>query len=252
MEKTKKIPNKWEKIKRLRGDSFLKDYVPETALCNKRTLFSMLEKYDVVYVKPTRGTGGSGVIRVEKNSLVYSYHYKKKTRSFTTFNGFYKGLKKIAKRSKKNNARFIAQKGIPLLKHEGLIFDLRVMVQHNQENDIEITGVLGRVAQPNSIVTNYHAGGKVFSLEQLLSPYMNEIEIENYKKKLYDIGLKVGALYNEVKAIGVDIGMDEDFHPWIIEINFKPDPYVFNQLENKDMFQKIMAYRKYHRAKKRQ
>ena len=58
---------------------------------------------------------------------------------------------------------------------------------------------------------------------------MAEEKLQKYKASLEELAKQIGPLFNR-KAIGIDIGIDENFFPWIIEVNMKPDPYVFNQL----------------------
>jgi hypothetical protein len=45
-----------------------------------------------------------------------------------------------------------------------------------------------------------------------------------------------------VKEIGVDLAIDNQFKPWILEVNTLPDPYIFRRLNNKAVFGKIIRY----------
>jgi D-alanine-D-alanine ligase-like ATP-grasp enzyme len=45
-----------------------------------------------------------------------------------------------------------------------------------------------------------------------------------------------------IKEIGVDIAVDQQYKPWILEVNTKPDPYIFQKLQNKAVFRKIIRY----------
>ncbi|MNC79431.1 hypothetical protein D3C75_1319120 [compost metagenome] len=51
--------------------------------------------------------------------------------------------------------------------------------------------------------------------------------------------------YPRIRQIGVDVGLDRSLTPWVIEVNMKPDPYIFNQLKDKSMYRKVMKYRRY-------
>ena len=102
------------------------------------------------------------------------------------------------------------------------------MVQKNPENQFEITGILGRLAHPKRIVTNFHSKGEIYPFEYLLNHYMTEEKLQTYKAMLYELAKQIGPLYNR-KAIGIDIGIDENFFPWIIEVNIWPYLFVLFQ-----------------------
>ena len=49
-------------------------------------------------------------------------------------------------------------------------------------------------------------------------------------------------VYPGFKEIGVDIGIDKELKPWVLEVNTAPDPFIFNQLKDKKMFFKVLRY----------
>ncbi|MOA33701.1 hypothetical protein D3C78_1550170 [compost metagenome] len=42
--------------------------------------------------------------------------------------------------------------------------------------------------------------------------------------------------------VGVDLALDRNLKPWILELNTKPDPCPFALLPNKSMLRKILRY----------
>lgn len=50
--------------------------------------------------------------------------------------------------------------------------------------------------------------------------------------------------YKGIKEIGLDVALDKDLHPWILEVNTNPDPYIFNRLKDKKMYRKVYRYAK--------
>ncbi|WP_376768272.1 YheC/YheD family protein [Paenibacillus alginolyticus] len=50
--------NKWD-LYNLLKQSILKPYVPDTFLYNEVNISELLEKYKLVYIKPSYGSGGS-------------------------------------------------------------------------------------------------------------------------------------------------------------------------------------------------
>jgi hypothetical protein len=246
------VVSKWKKTEALLENKELREKIPETARMTKNILHSMLHEYQMVYIKPDIGTFGNGVMRVEWDSNAatapYTYQLSEKAQSFLLFDDMYKNIIKI---TKKRN--YLVQKGIQLLKYQMRSFDLRVMVQKNLRNQWEATGWIGRVAHPKKIVTNYHSGGTLESVETLLGAYLEETEKKPFIRKIKRLGTKVAQQiqrrYPGIKGIGVDLAIDDQYKLWILEVNTLPDPYIFRRLNNKAVFGKIIRYvRAYRKA----
>lgn len=245
-KKATTLPSKWSKHKFLLKHSRLRQFMPDTKVYSYENLQTMLGKHRMVYVKPIKGTGGNGVIKVVKvDKQKYGYHAGNVPRYYTSYSSLYHAL---------NNSRlkreYIVQQGIKLLTYQNRIFDIRVMSQLNEKNTWECTGYIGRVAHPAKIVTNFHSSGKPLPLEQLLSPYLQGKKKDQFIAALKDLGNQVAKefhkKYRGVKEVGLDIGLDSEFKPWIIEVNTRPDAYIFNQLKNKRMFRRVIYLKKWH------
>ena len=59
------IASKMLKTRVLQQDPFLRGTIPETLWYTRRNLEEMLERYGTVFVKPDKGGGGVGILRVE-------------------------------------------------------------------------------------------------------------------------------------------------------------------------------------------
>jgi hypothetical protein len=243
----RQIGSKWTKTKILLLNKEIRPYVPTTQRMNKQSLRDMLNQYAMVYVKPEHGTMGLGVIRVEKfishGRNVYRFQSGFRAYTFQSYDAMYHILDKI-----KLKRTYLVQKGIRLLKYQKRPFDIRVMVQQSPAGQWETTGIIGRLAQPRKIVTNYHSGGTPLPIETLLTPYMPQPKKAGYNRMLGGLGHKIATHFNRThpgfKEFGIDIGIDPTLKPWIIEINSRPDPYIFNQLKDKRMYRKIYRYAK--------
>ncbi|MFD0620569.1 YheC/YheD family protein [Paenibacillus sp. GCM10027629] len=242
------VSSKWKKTLALLKDNQLRAIIPTTVRFNEQNLNTMLKKHTMLYVKPENGSFGNGVIRVEKHRKHFQYQSKEKIYKFNTYKLMYDALKKmIGKRS------YLIQTGIELLKHQKHAFDLRVMVQLNPKHQWEATGIIGRVAAPKKIVTNYHSGGTPKPLEPLLSPYLSKDDLRKKTVELNRIGVRTGQAMQRsfagVCELGVDIGLDGARRPWIFEVNTSPDRYIFKKHPNKAIFRKIMSYAKSYEAR---
>lgn len=248
VNKARYVSSKIGKTRALEANEALRKYVPSTKWLTQTTLEDMLEQYRMVYVKPNVGMFGNGVIRIElaedeKTAQPYSYQEGVRRKSFKTFKDLFASLQKAIRKRP-----YLVQRGIHLLKYKGNRFDLRVMVQQSPLRKWETTGVIGRVAHPAKIVTNFHNGGALKSVNTLLKAYLPPTERNEFVQKLHKMGIQVAkatnAKYRGVKEIGVDIAVDKDMNPWILEVNTSPDPYIFQRLSDKRIFQKIKKYAK--------
>lgn len=244
------LQSKWLKTQLLLRNHSIKPYIPDTRRFNKRNLEQMIYSYGMIYVKPERGTYGNGVIRAERGERQgFTYQYEETVRHFDTFEAFHKSLAK-----KTGSRSYLIQKGIHLLKHNKRRFDIRVMVQLSPKGVWEATGVIGRLGHPQKIVTNYHSGGKPMAIGTLLSTHLTERQLGHLTAELHTLGIRIAAhmqkTYPWIREIGVDIGLDRTLQPLIIEVNMRPDPYIFNQLKDKSMYRRVMRYRRFSLGKK--
>ncbi|QHW32184.1 YheC/YheD family protein [Paenibacillus rhizovicinus] len=237
-----RVKSKWAKTKVLLLSEPLRERIPVTRRWQIPQLASMLDEHGMVYVKPDQGTFGLGVVRVERLSDTdYTYQSGTVLQRFSSFAMMASSLQeRIGSRS------YLIQQGIPLLTYEGLRFDIRVMVQQNPKKEWETTGIIGRLSHPKKIVTNYHSGGVIMSIDQLMHPHLSQPQTDSYKMWLSEIGTSVArqlqTRYPRMKEIGIDVAIDESFRPWILEVNTLPDPFIFRKLNDKSVFRRIHRY----------
>ncbi|WP_256759649.1 YheC/YheD family protein [Cohnella sp. WQ 127256] len=239
-----RVRSKWAKTNVLIADPILREYVPSTRSFQRSTVEQMLDHYGMIYVKPVNGTFGNGVIRVEKNigaNRPYFFQSGEAKYSFVTFGDMYRKLLVV-----KKNKAYLAQQGIHLLKYSGRRFDLRIMVQKNPQSKWEATGMIGRVAHPRKIVTNYHAGGTPKPVMTLLKRSLSAEKWTHYEARLRKLGVDVAIAmekrFPRIKEIGIDVAVDHTLKPWILEVNTLPDPFLFKKLPNRSVFRRIYSY----------
>jgi glutathione synthase/RimK-type ligase-like ATP-grasp enzyme len=242
------VGSKWSKTKVLLQNRFTKRFIPKTRKLNQSVMNAMLNEFKMIYLKPINGTYGKGVIRVEKHqeSGKLTFHYQQGTekKHFLTLPALYQTIMK-----NKMKRNYIAQQGIHLLKYNKRLFDLRIMVQRNLKGIWETTGIIGRVAHPKKIVTNYHSGGTPMSFKTIFKSYLSDEQINEYNQVLNKVGQDVAVTlskkYPLLNMLGIDVGVDKELFPWIIEVNTNPDLYIFKKLKNKKIFQKMYRYAKH-------
>lgn len=242
----RRISSKWAKTEALLASAELRNLVPDTRLFERDTVRGMLDEYGMIYVKPVNGTFGKGVIRLGQSpgsDEGYTLQAGEKQMSFSSFDEMFDALLKI-----KRPRPYLSQQGIELLKHDNRRFDFRVMVQMSPDGQWETTGIIGRLAHPRKIVTNYHAGGTPLPMETLMKMHLEKAErtSRGYRRELSKLGVDVasalGRRFPGLKEIGIDVAVDTELKPWILEVNTLPDPYIFLRLPDRSVYRRIRKY----------
>lgn len=237
------LKSKWIKTKLLQSHRELAKLIPTTQLFSPKHLLDMLERYGMVYVKPDIGSQGNGVMRVEKRGTAFYYQMGVKKLSFRSFQEMFQSLNKQT-----GGKRYLIQKGIHLLTYDSRPFDFRVMIQRNSKREWEVTGTVGRVAHPRKAVTNGSQGGTIYPANHLIRASADHVKTNSLLRKINRIALVVAAqmsrTHPELNELGLDLAIDRDLTPWILEVNTHPDPCPFTKLKEKKSIQKIVAYGK--------
>jgi glutathione synthase/RimK-type ligase-like ATP-grasp enzyme len=252
MEEGIVIFNLWTRYDKLRISNLLMQYdhlqpfLPDTLAATPTHIFEMLNRYDSLIVKPSFGSLGSGIMKIEKKGKEYLLNHLTKGLKIT----FSEELPALF--LKEISARlYIVQEFIPLLTFEGRPFDLRVSVQRNGTGSWQVTGICGKAAKMGSFVTNVATGGSIFVFEELLR--QSELNAEIVKKNTEKVAIQFAkALGNQLEGladVGFDIGLRQNGEPVLIECNFKDLRYSFrlaNMLEEwKQTYFNPVAYGRY-------
>ncbi|WNS42223.1 YheC/YheD family protein [Paenibacillus sp. MMS20-IR301] len=263
-----RVSSKWAKTKVILQNRLLSVFIPETRKYRLEDLKELLGIYGTVYIKPDRGTYGSGVMRAEQRAvhlspsdqqpdfdagddvtpeaeteqrLMYILRYAKDAEVFSTPEELHAAiLPKIKGRT------YLVQQGIDLLQHQDRPFDLRVLAQKNLRGCWETTGMLGRVAAPQKVVTNYHNGGSIFQIDTLFKEHMSAAEMAGALEQLKSLGVRIGAqletAYPGLKEIGLDVAIDQHHDLWLLEVNTLPSIIVFKMFRDKSIYRRIHRY----------
>lgn len=234
------VASKMYKTHILKKNKLIRPYIPDTRWYDVKGLKEMLCQYSTVFIKPDKGGGAGGLIRIELlEGLVEctSPYGRKKLISFDN-------LEEWIQERLKENKRYIMQEGIELAKIAGRLFDLRIHMQ-KPGNEWKITGSCAKIAAPGQVVTNFCKGGTPYEAAKVLQCITSDAkeEARHLVHELYILSKEVARTLNSqfkgLKELGLDIGVDEEFNLWIFEVNTRPCTDMFRKLGNSRVYRKI-------------
>jgi hypothetical protein len=221
--------NKWKVYKLMSTNEDLLPYLPESKLLTPANLDHMLNKHKVVFIKPSNGSQGKGIVKARRDKhtglINVLFGYKRIRR--ITANNAVEFLHKIE--SITQNKPYIVQQGIDLIKYQHSTFDIRIIYQKNGQGTWTISKKFVRIAAPKSSITNLSSGGRIERSVIVLKQIFNndqELIAQKNKEMLNLCEMIANTLESNTKNIfgelGLDIGIDKNGHLWLIEVNSKP------------------------------
>ncbi|EJR46391.1 hypothetical protein IIM_04802 [Bacillus cereus VD107] len=239
--------NKLKMYDFFKNDHYLSRFIPETKEINdENTLFSFLNMYRHVILKPISGSLGRGIMKlVINNDNQYTLQYANKTFQFINQSQLLTFLKQ-----KMKSKPYIIQQCIQLAKVKDSPFDFRVIVQQESNNCIwKVNGVYAKVAFDGYFTTNLAKKGKAITINQAMSnSNLKEKNLKEILKTINIIALRVAQKLKKIspdhRIWGLDMGIDSNGKLWIIEVNSKPGIVGFKRLEDQSMYHTIREYKK--------
>jgi glutathione synthase/RimK-type ligase-like ATP-grasp enzyme len=220
--------NKWEVYEKLSPHEYMIPFLPETRLMNGfYTLKEMLESYTTVFIKPVHGSQGREIYRIQlKDDVGYVIDYSSfqggVAHTFDSIEELYQSLRERLK-----NQRFIIQQGLKLISYNSRPLDFRYLCVRDEHDHWNVISSVARVSGANQFVSNLAKGGKQYKVKQVLEGRFSGRDQIQIRKTMNEVVLEAASLvgtemngcYGE---LGIDLAVDEEGHPWILEINTKP------------------------------
>jgi hypothetical protein len=241
------LANKWVIHQLLSKDATIRSHLPDTEEYKGTVpLERFLKKHNVIFVKPVNGTGGRGVIRIEKAGQgMYLIRGRDKRRAIVkprrlTLSGIGRWLEHI-----RLTDRCIMQQGIDLTMQSGRVHDYRLLMQKNDKGEWEATGCAGRVGAARSVTSNLHGGGRAVPMRQLLQTTFGQTKkAEVIEAEIASLGIRVvqrlDSHYKEMCELALDVAVDRQGKSWLLETNPKPARDVFRRIGDHEMYHKAI------------
>ncbi|WP_458414435.1 YheC/YheD family protein [Schinkia sp. CFF1] len=220
--------NKWNVYEVLSGYEHLLPYLPETRLLNgKKTIEEMVEKHNLLFIKPVHGSLGRNIFKVEVHDdsylLDYSTFSSDIEKEYPSIQDLYEAIKPRLQKQ-----RYIIQQGLRLLLHdEERPLDFRLLCHRKSETTWGVTSIVARVSSKNEFVSNIARGGEIFKIAKVLHLHFDRKTISQIEQLLKEIAIESASITDHhadgiYGELGIDLALDKEGKPWIIEINTKP------------------------------
>lgn len=244
------LRNKWTIHQTFSQKSRFRQHMPETLLYQSSVdLHRMLKNSSVVYVKPINGTGGRGILRIErlKNGRgIYDIQGRRQNRQIITPRKVSSARLDSIVRQWCIGGRFLVQQGIPMRLQSGRFHDYRMLIQKNGHGVWELTGMAGRVGAARSVTSNLHGGGHAVRAEILLKEWLGSSEkTESVMKAAEKLGLESAAFlegsFGALCELAFDLAIDRQGKIYVLEVNPKPAREVFARSGDGVTYRKAMV-----------
>lgn len=217
---SRQLASKWLKTNALLSNPYIARHIPPSRLFNAANLRNMLSRYGMIVVKPVRGAGGIGVMKIERTGKAYRLTHKSNRRTFSSFDGLIRALNA----SRKKRA-YLIQKGIHLATIGGRPIDYRV--KYVKENGTwTYRSMVGRLARRGLFVTNLCRGGTQMTAAQGIRRSLSSRLVGTKKREMRQLTnastVLLESRYPGIGQLGYDYGIDRNGHIWMLEVNTRP------------------------------
>jgi hypothetical protein len=218
------LPNKLELYEVLKQTA-LSAYLPTTqSVIDADMVLKALTARKKVILKPISGSQGYGIYYLQKNEKTIHVKTEKQqkniSRIFPNEAKLVQWLKSLISKQK-----YLLQPYLELANNEQQPFDIRLLLQKNEQGTWGELGRGIRIGRTGGILSNLSAGGSVIHFTDWLSslpPAKGEYIQQELAYILASLPAILEKAFLPLFELGVDIGIEKNGSIWILDINSKP------------------------------
>jgi len=224
--------------KHVKKNKVLLEYLPETEISEDyKQVKKFIDNVGNAILKPiylSRGRGICIICKEEDGYRITDYRNSKVNELFLENS---EKLKEFFTANKDLFDNYLIQRYLQMAKIDGAPFDIRVVMQKNVQDKWQCSGIECRVASKKSLITNISRGGYALTLDEALnrSFSLEEEKLKKMKDSIYQICLNLckslDRLNHHFGEFGIDIALDVNGKPWIIEVNVFPSFKGFKKMD---------------------
>lgn len=213
------------------------DHVPLTEWYDAELLARWLDNGATIILKPRIGSVGKGVTRIKPAGRAVLVTDASGTQVFSVAS-LVRRLQRMAR-----PRWHLLQQYIPLARWRSRPFDLRVPAQRDADGRWTVAGVVAKVAERHPFLTNLAQGGRALPaddvLAQAFSPARAEEILSDVRQLAVAAAEAVAARFPEAADLGLDVGVDQDGKPWVIEVNARDQRITFLRAGMRDALRAV-------------
>lgn len=244
----KPIGNKWSIYRLLSRDGRFRSHLPATRLYeSSHDLTDMIKRHSLIYLKPAGGTGGRGILRIQRSggSLLIQGRDQSR-RIIRPFRIRASALPARLASWDLRGRRYLVQQGIHIRLADGRVHDYRLLVQKNGQGEWSVTGCAVRIGAKGSVTSNLHGGGRAASLDSVLPGWVgSEAKAERVRQRIGQFGIDAARYiednFGPLCELALDLAIERSGHFWLLEVNPKPARDVFRRAGEKDTYRRALV-----------
>ncbi len=244
------LGNKWTVYRRLVGDPLIRPHLPETVLYTDfASVARFSQRHPRVFVKPIHGTGGRGVVCLQRKKDTRSYHIWGRDQARKHVHHVSASPQETIRllTAIERGAPCVVQQGIDVTLPDGRVHDFRLLMQKNDQGAWGVTGCAGRIGAIESITSNLHGGGQAIVAETLLKkkghpPRMCTRILTEMETLGSRIVRRLDRKTHTLCELALDIAVDPQGKSWLLEVNPKPSRDIFRRIHAMPVYTQSIDY----------